>query len=298
MWQWLAENAGGDTLRFVPDAFYSPEWNPDLRAGVKENLLERLRENGDIDCILAFGTWAGQDIAPEPLHIPVLVLAAANAVEAGTIPSPDDSGRDNLLVAVEPGRYERQVRIFHQIIDFSRLGIVYEDTPSGRAGVALMEIEAAAEVAGVELLRCVNVNLYASAGLEAAMSQLRTCHADLVKQGADAVYITYQQGLTSERAAYVLEPLIKAGIPTFSQEGAHLVRQGVLLGMSGNSVREEGFFAAEALEKILNGSLPRSLSQRYESTTSLAVNLGTAARIGWNPPVEILAALDEYYRNF
>ena len=296
MLQWLAENAGGDTLHFVADALYSPEWNPDRRAEVKNNLLERLRDRGDIDCILAFGGWAGQDIAPEDVRIPVLVLAVPNAVAAGIVSSADDSGRDNLLAAVDPGRYERHVQVFHKIIGFSRLGIAYEDTPAGRDSIALKDIEAATGEEGVELLRCTTADLYAFGGVEEAMRRRRACHEDLVRQGADAVYITYQVGMSHEYMPYVLEPLIRAGLPTFDQQGSLHVQCGVMLGMTSSS-REEGFFAAAALEQILKGSLPRSLSQRFESTLSLAVNLYTAALIGWNLPMEVLAAVDEFYRD-
>jgi ABC-type uncharacterized transport system substrate-binding protein len=299
MWQWLAENAGGDSLRFVADAFYSPEWTPDRRAEVKKNLLERIHDKGDIDCVLAFGTWGGQDIGLESLQIPVLVIASTNAVEAGIIPSPDDSGRDNLLATIEPDRYKRQVRLFHELIGFSRLGIAYEDTPAGRRAVALREIEEAAAEAGVELLRCVNAPELKDEAMVA--NWLRACHENLVKQGADAVYLTYQRGLKIEHVPWVLEPLIKAGLPTFAgdiQGGSDLVKRGVLLSTANANVEGVAIFAAEALEKILKGNLPRSLSQRYESTLSLAVNLRTATRIGWNLPMEILAAVDEFYRDF
>ena len=299
MWKWLAENAGGDTLRFVADAFYSPEWNPDRRSEVKEELLKRLHDQGDIDCVLAFGTWSGQDMGREPLQIPVLIPGAANAVEAEIIPSPEDSGRDNLLAVIQPDRFMRQVQVFHEFIGFSKLGITYEDTYSGRISIAMGEIEAAAKEAGVELLRCIDVTLVDLEGTERAASRLRACHEELVKQGAEAVYITYNlQGLDGRYAIDALEPLIEAGLPTFAQQGSDLVRRGALLSMANNNIKGEGFFVAEALEKILKGSLPRSLPQRYESTISLAVNLRTAARIGWNLPMEILAAVDEFYRDF
>ena len=298
MWRWLAENAGGDSLRFVADALYSPEWDPDRRPEVKKHFLDRLRDKGDIDCILAFGTWVGQDIAKEDLRIPVLLLSTSNLVDSGIIPSPDDSGRDNLLAVVEPDKYGRQVRIFHKIIGFSRLGITYEDTPSGRAGVALMEIEAAAEGVGVELVRCVTAKLHASDREEETVKRLRACHEDIVKQGADAVYISVRTDLSVKHTDHILEPLIKAGLPTFAQQGSIQVRHGVMMSMGSGNLRDKGFFAAEALGKILKGALPRSLSQRFESTASLSVNLRTAALIGWNIPIEVLAAVDEFYRDF
>jgi ABC-type uncharacterized transport system substrate-binding protein len=298
MWQWLAENAGGDRLRFVADALYSPEWNADLRAEVKKNLLERLRDGGDIDCVLAFGTWSGQDVGPENPRVPILVINATDAVGAGIIPSADDSGRDNLLAFVQPGRYKRQIRIFHDLIGFSRLGVVYADTPAGRSYVALGEIEEAAGEAGVELVRCTNAYLSGFEEVEVVAERLRACHEDLVRQGADAVYLTYAHGVDGVYNTASLAPLLKAGLPTFAQQGGSLVKRGALLSLAGNEIKAEGIFAAEALEKILDGRSPRSLPQRFESAVNLAVNLRTATLIGWNLPMSILAAVDEFYRDF
>jgi ABC-type uncharacterized transport system substrate-binding protein len=298
MWKWLAENAGGDRLRFVADAFYSPEWNPDLRAKVSGRLLERLRDAGDLDCVLAFGTWAGQDIGPENPPVPILVMSVTDAVGAGIIPSADDSGRDNLLAFAQTDNYKRQIRIFHEAVGFSRLGIVYADTPAGRSNIALEQIEAAAVEAGVELVRCTNAYLSDFKEADAVANRLRTCHEDLVRQGADAVFLTYSYGTDGVYNAFSLEPLLKAGLPTFAQQGGNLVRRGALLSLAGNEIKVEGIFAAEALEKILEGSLPRSLPPHYESPVSLAVNLRTATIIGWNLPMAILAAVDEFYRDF
>ncbi|MDR2891990.1 MAG: ABC transporter substrate-binding protein [Deltaproteobacteria bacterium] len=309
MWQWLAQNAGNGNLVFVPDAFYSPEWDPALRQQVKQNFLERVRSRGDIDCVLAFDTWAGQDIGLADLAIPVLVLDTTDAVSAGIIPSTEDSGRDNLLAVTQSGLYSRQVQIFHELLGFSKLGIVYEDTPAGRGNIALKEIEAAVQETGVELLRCTSAyDLAGDKGAEAAdadadvdavAERLRACHEELVRQGADAIYLTYPQSVDSVYNAYSLEPLLKAGIPTFAQQGSSLVKRGALLSLASRGIdKGEGAFAAEALEKIMNGSLPRYLSQRYESLSSLAVNLHTATIIGWNLPMEILAAVDEIYRGF
>ena len=47
---------------------------------------------------------------------------------------------------------------------------------------------------------------------------------------------------------------------------------------------------------IIRGAKPRDLSQIFESSVSLAMNLRMATLIGWNPPLEILAAVDEFYQ--
>lgn len=295
MWKWLSANAGGDKLSFVADAFYSPDWDEQDRPRVKDALLRRLKTKNDLDCILAFGTWGGQDIAKEDLDVPVLVISVTNAVEAEIIPSVDDSGRDNLLAIIEPDRYLRQVNVFHEIIGFSKLGIVYEDTPAGRSSISLTEIEEAAAEKGITLERC-NDNFYIE-DVRLAAERLRACHAAMVDRGAEAVYITYNLALEGEYTSLAMEPLLKAGLPTFAQSGSDLVRQGAMLSVARSNIKDEGIFAADSLEKILRGQKPRAISQRYDSVFSLAVNLRTAALAGWNPPMDILAVVDEFYQD-
>src|SRR5699024_6759606 len=112
---------------FADDGFYSANWDSEQREEVTGELLRRIQEKGDIDMILAFGTWAGQDFASAELNIPVVVTSVTNAVESGIIPSVEDSGKDNLVASIEPERYKQQVILFHNIFNFKKLGIAYED---------------------------------------------------------------------------------------------------------------------------------------------------------------------------
>lgn len=294
MWDWLIRNAGGDQIVFLPDGFYSANWDESRRAAVRDELLTRIREKGDVDAILAFGTWAGQDLASADLDVPVIVSSVTNAVEAGIIPSPEDSGKDNLFAAIEPLRFQQQLMLFHDIFGFRRLGIAYEDTPSGRSSVALAELEQASAELGFELIRCTDT--FDTPDPDLATDRLLACHQKLVMEGADAVYITYNIGMQADRIPELLQPLTRNRIPTFSQTGTSEVQQGVLLSISLSNLAQEGQFSGEALAAIIRGAAPRSLSQIFESAVSLAINLRTATRIGWNPSLEILAAVDEIYQ--
>ena len=294
MWKWLTLHAGGRAVRFLPDGFYSAGWDAETRRTNRESLLKRIKEKKDVDMLLAFGTWGGQDFAHADIDIPVIVASVTNAVEAGIIPSVEDSGRDNLTAPIEPHRFKRHVEVFHDIFKFKKLGIAYEDTPSGRGSIALNEIESAARELHVELLRC-NATFDVDDPVLAA-TRLKACHARLVELGADAVYLTGNRGMQPDTIADVLTPLAEAHIPTFSQIGESDVRHGALLSISQTNTEEEGIFNAELMAAIIKGRKPRDLSQIFESSVSLAMNLRMAARIGWNPPLEILTAVDEFHQ--
>ena len=62
------------------------------------------------------------------------------------------------------------------------------------------------------------------------------------------------------------------------------------------NTEEEGVFTAQQMAAIMEGTSPGDLSQKYEGAVSLALNLRMATLIGWNPPLEILAAVDEFYQ--
>ena len=294
MWEWLARNAGGTRVRFLTDGFYSADWDAKARATNRTALLARIKNKQDVDMVLAFGTWGGQDFADADVDIPVIVASVTNAVEAGIIASVEDSGRDNLAAPIEPDRFKHQVMLFHDIFKFQKLGLAYEDTPSGRGSIALNEIESAARDLGVDLLRCNDTFDVENPAL--AAERLKACHARLAEQGAEAVYLTYNRGMQPDTIADVLTPLAKAHIPTFSQTGESDVEHGALLSISQTNTEEEGVFNAELMDAIINGAKPRELSQVFESSVSLALNLRMATLIGWNPPLEILAAVDEFYQ--
>ena len=181
MWEWLHQHAGGKHLVFLADGFYSAGWDSRQREKVRQDVLRRIREKKDVDMVLAFGTWAGQDLAAQDLPVPVIVSSVTDAVDAGIIPSVEDSGRDNLVAPIEPDRFKRQVLLFHDIFAFKKLGIAYEDTPAGRGSIALNEIEDAARELGVTLLRCTDTFDIQDADL--ASERLLSCHKNWWNKG-------------------------------------------------------------------------------------------------------------------
>lgn len=294
VWEWMSENAGGNKIRFVKDAFYTANWDSGKREEIIQKITHRIQTKKDIDLILAFGTWAGQDMKSLDTDIPVLSVSVTNAVESNIISSVHDSGKDNLAATIEPNRYERHIKLFHDIFNFKKLGIVYEDTPSGKNSIALNEIESMAKNLDIELVRCIDT--FDIPDTDLASKRVKICHEKLAEQGVDAVYLTLNIGLQAKTLPDVLSPLINAGIPTFSQLGQLDVKHGALLSLSQLNIEEEGIFAANQIEQILQGKKPRELNQIFESLVSFAINLRTANLIGWNPPFELLVAIDEFYQ--
>nr|WP_319493255.1 ABC transporter substrate binding protein [uncultured Desulfobacter sp.] len=85
VWNWLATEMKNDYIEFVKDANYSAKWDKNLRAQMTEQIINRFNNQKDIDLMLAFGTWAGKDLANDRHSTPTLIISASDAVGTGII---------------------------------------------------------------------------------------------------------------------------------------------------------------------------------------------------------------------
>ena len=154
LWNWLANKSKSDYLEFLEDGYYSANWDDEQRQENRSRLLERLTSEDEINLVIAMGTWAGLDLANNEHSVPTIVMSTSDPVESGIIKSQDDSGYDHIHARVDPYRYERQLRIFHDIIKFKKLGIAFEDSIYGRSYSAIDTVEKVAEDIGVEVVKC------------------------------------------------------------------------------------------------------------------------------------------------
>ena len=270
------------------------DFDKELRPKVQEELLKRLQEKKDIDLIFAMGTWAGQDLAVDGNTVSSIVASCSDPIGSGIIASVDDSGRDNIHAKVEPERYERQIRLFHDIVPFQKLGIVYEDSPEGRTFAAYDAIKKVSEERGFEIVECHAP--FNNVSLQEAQDGVVKCYEEIAPK-VDTTYITVHRGVNEDSLPKLLAPLYANQIPSFSMLGADEVRHGVLMSIAQAGFRYVGQFHADVIAKILNGAKARELSQRWQDPPKIAINLKVAEIIGYDPPVDILMASDEIYED-
>jgi len=294
LWKWLALNTDSEWLEFVADAYWRPgNFDAEQRAPMRRAISERLHDKADIDLIIAMGTWAGQDMRELGPPVPTIVGSVSDAIAAGLSDSEHDSGRDNLHTRIEPERYQRQLRLFHEIVEFDSLGIVYEDSEAGRSYAALGAAEQVAKELDFRLEHCHAPS--SSIELEQVIDNAVKCYADLAKRHVDAVYVTIHRGVTADSVKQIADLLLQARIPSFSMAGSREVEKGLLMSIAQADLSHVGLFHAETIARTLNGALPRELSQLWVAPPKIALNLSTSRRIGFDPPVDILLAADEVY---
>ena len=294
LWNWLVKNARSDYVEFVADAHYSANWDDENRKATVAELKARIGKRNDIDLLIAMGTWAGKDLAYKENHVPTMVLSTSDPISAGIIKSVEDSGFEFIHAHVDPYRWERQLRLFHEIIGFKRLGVAYENTVNGRSYAAIDKVEKVARERGFEIVRCYTKSDIADTDL--AGESVRKCFEELVDK-ADAIYVTEQGGVNNRSIPSLVEIINEHKVPTFAQYGSEMVKYGFLVSTSTAGYKYVGEFHAETFAKVFNGARPNQLDQLFEEPPKIAINLKSAELIGFNPPLIILGAADEIFRD-
>lgn len=295
LWKFLAGKIASNYIEFVADAYYNANWENDLRMSMRRALLDRLKTKKDIDLVIAMGTWAGKDLANGEHSTPTMIMSTTDPVRAGIIAKNDDSGYDHVFARTDPGRWERQIRIFHKIIGFKKLGVIYENSILGQSYAAISLIEAIAKEKGFQIIRCFTKDDIPDK--EIAGDSVINCFEEVAPQ-VDALYVVTQSGVNNNTIPKLVAIANKHRIPTFSQQGSEEVKQGFLMSIA----REGGFapvgrFLAISMAKIFNGAKPRQLNQVFEEKPAIALNLKTAEIVGLYLNADILAAADEVYRD-
>ncbi len=292
-WDWLASEAKSRYLSFSRQDAYSAGWLEDHRDAFKKNVLDRLNR-GDIDLVIAMGTWAGQDLANTRHHVPTVVVSTVDPIASNIIKSVEDSGFDHVTARVDTSRYIRQIRMFHRIVGFKRLGVVYEDTPDGRLYGAVNDLTKVAVERGFDIIPCT----YDDAQKDRAAARKACMHCiEQVTGRADAFYLNAMLAI-HENINEVAGILKEKGIPSFSMNGSAQVEKGILLSVSTDEGhRSQGLYDARKMIDILMGTRPRDLDQENPDPLDLAINMDTARTIGFNVPAGILRTAKKIYGN-
>lgn len=291
LWQWAAA-LDNPRLHFSAEHYYSSRWNNQNRLQTQALVYDAI-DAGEVDMVLAMGTWAGLDLSQKDPGVPVLVMAVSDAITAGLFREGVPGDPPWLHVRIDPARYDRQVRIFYETMGFERLGVVFKDTAAGRSYAALDTVLAVGAELGIEVLSCAIPD-----GLDdpAEEKVLLDCYDRLIRQ-ADALYVTAQKSLNERTLPLLVQRSLEHEIPTFSQNGSAEVREGLLMSIAQFSFSYVGDFTARVFSRILAGESPGALPMIFEDPAKIAINLVTAMTIGYDVPVDILVAADEIFQS-
>ncbi|ULQ59728.1 hypothetical protein K7I13_14945 [Brucepastera parasyntrophica] len=247
----------------------------------------------DADVVIAYGGMAAKLFYQQDSYpVPVIADAITDALAAGVTETVTDSGKDFFSVKIDPELFRQQVRLFHELTGFKKLGIVYGDDEFGVIYGAVRDVEAVAEELGFEIIRNTNVKEDMDDDtVDMYLDALR----DVVSR-ADAVYIGASTAVTEyDIIPEIVHIINEAKIPSFALEGSVRVKDGILFSLASSGMIRSGIYTATKITHIFEGIKPRELPQIFESIPSVAINLATAKTIGFNVPVDIIINSDEVY---
>ncbi|MCF8111981.1 MAG: hypothetical protein K9J85_10895 [Desulfobacteraceae bacterium] len=278
-----------DRIEFPEDARFSPGWdNKDQWSKKASELMDRK----DLDLIIAAGTDATKAILEENNNkTPVVAMAVSDPIASGLVESGEDSGVDNFTIRLDPGRYRRMFEMFHEVVDFDKLGLIYPDTESGRQYTNLEDAREVAEERGFEVLE------YGGITTESTEDCLQGIKF-LLNQDMDAFFIPSLLGFDWQESDVekILNYLNEKNVPTFARNGSRDVKAGALMGFSTVDFSRRGSFLSDMIISILEGEKPRSLNMVDKGSPKISFNLHVANKIGFNPPYDLLSATDELYK--
>ena len=223
---------------------------------------------------------------------PTMAVSVADPVKSGMSASAEHSGLKHFHAKCDPDRYVRQVRLFHRLVKFKKLGIVYENTVEGRSYAAFEEVIRAAKERNFTVVTC-ELPHY-DTDFSKAMDDIIKCHEKLSRE-VDAVFITLHPGFDHSRMKELIAPFLAHKIPTWSQRGMEEVRMGVLFSTRNSSFDAVGRFHAEVMARAFNGEALGEINQIFTEPDFIAMNKETAEIIGYKIPPSLLKIADKIY---
>jgi ABC-type uncharacterized transport system substrate-binding protein len=290
--QWKDLGWNGSVI--IPeDLRFSPGWEPE-KAPLLEQRARELMQRNDIDLIITAGTGATTEILKANNgKTPIVAMAVADAVKSKFVLNQDDSGVDNFTVRIVPGRYERMFEIFHDVVGFQKLGLVYPDTDGGRKFSSVEDAITVAKRKGFEIESYTDIS--SAETMEECMAGVKYL---VTQKKIDAFFIPALNGFdwVQSDVKPIFDFLMANKIPTFSREGTKSVKAGALMGFSTYDFSGRGKFLAERIIKILLGTSPRKLGMIDNATPKISLNIYVAEQIGFDPSFDILGASDEIFQ--
>ncbi|UQZ90963.1 hypothetical protein C4J81_17775 [Deltaproteobacteria bacterium Smac51] len=179
----------------------------------------------------------------------------------------------------------RQIEAFHHLFGFKTLGVMsaVPDGPDGVFTERRRQIIALGEETGFEAVFCPD-----PADQAACLNYL--------SDNSQAVFLAAAAELPPEKLPNLLKPVLEKRLPTFSQKGTDETSLGALLSVSHRNFEDLGYFEAGVIDAVISGGAPAEIRTFYAPPLGLALNISTALAIGWNPPLEVLAMVDEIYQ--
>ncbi|MFW6312186.1 MAG: ABC transporter substrate binding protein, partial [Nanoarchaeota archaeon] len=140
-------------IQFIEGGYWSSNWYSDKINELREKIKREIKEK-NINLIIAMGTLAGQIMANEQFNTPTVVVHSVDPVKSGITNSCADFKFPHIYTMCKKDMFERQIQIFYRLIDFKRLGVIYENSEYGKTVSAIDQIQKASIDLDFQIIPC------------------------------------------------------------------------------------------------------------------------------------------------
>lgn len=233
-------------------------------------LNDKLLADNEVDIVIGYGVLASSDLAhrtslPKPAIAPVIIDTTIQRIKSrnGT------SGVKNLSYLMFPGTYERDIKLFKEIVDFKNLILLQ----SKYYQIEFRDFQ----VSDDDLSQAFGVNIKRVIIGDDIKEFLNS-----IPQNTDAVYLDVLP-ISRTKFKELVNGLIKKRLPTFSFFGEIDVRDGVMAAANPDIFPRLARRIALNIQRILLGEDAGSLSVNFASAKRTFINLQTAFAVGVSP---------------
>jgi ABC-type uncharacterized transport system substrate-binding protein len=281
----------GPYLEFAEGAFHYLAYEKEEK--VSDDLVSRAGK--DVDLIITSGTSAGVFVKELGLSVPMIDYSATDPVSSGIIESATEgSGNPYVWAQVEPSLPLRQLKYYHSISPFKKLGIIVygDETISGVPDIKLSASQIGFELVKYNIDEC---DRETPEQLEAYYALVESRIHDMVNEGIDAFFLTVDLINDLNRLTPLLSAFYEKKIPVYLMDDPEALHRGAMMLISANDMENVGRFIADIIEQVFDGAEAGSLPCIYTSAPSIYVNYDVARMINYPLTFEFLAVCDEIY---
>lgn len=290
--EYLQQAGWGDRVAFPEELHFS--WGTgDESKEAQRRLAREILARDDYDLILSFGTTATRILLEEnDRRRPIVGLSISDPLGSKLIVSPTDSGADYFTTVTydeRPGRY--MFILFHELMKFKSLGIMYHDDEDSRVYSYLDDAREVARDRGFKLIE------YSRIGPGEPLADCFEATRTLIDQGAEALFLPNTTCFDAKKNDLrpLFEYIYQRKTPTFASEDRNLVRRFALMGLFFSDVAPLASFQGDQIIQILSGRSPGEVGMVAPFHSRIMVNLAAAERLGLKLDMGLLVLSDELY---
>ena len=288
---YLDKNGLKDRYVIPDDLIFSPGWASDQ--SVLEEIAEKIMARDDVDLIMSMGTAATKAfISKNNNRTPIVGIAISDPFRSGIITSRTESGIDNLTLLYIINGWLHVFDSAYEIVGFTKIGLIYEDTPNGRTYANLEDAIEAGRTLGFEVVE------YPFYDVKLPYESCLKGVDYLISKGVDALFLSdiecFDKNIVDAKA--IIETANAKKIATITNLGDLHVEAGALISVSSISPNAIRKFYGERIRQILeNNAKPAELGINTEFSPEIIINLETVQKIGLDVSMPVLLSADKIY---